>query len=75
MAVAHYFSQKKEFKGSFNLMMTCLANLCILESSNTISLVSPQAKRKCKVAGKKRMCKKVEIKREQIICLQELLLR
>lgn len=55
-------------------MMTCLANLCILESSNTISLVSPQAKKKCKVAGKK-MCKKVEIKREQIICLQELLLR
>lgn len=58
MAVAHYFSQKKEFKGSFNLMMTCLANLCILESSNTISLVSPQAKRKCKVAGKKKNVQK-----------------
>lgn len=57
MAVAHYFSQKKEFKGSFNLMMTCLANLCILESSNTISLVSPQAKKKCKVAGKKNVQK------------------
>lgn len=58
MAVAHYFSQKKEFKGSFNLMMTCLANLCILESSNTISLVSPQAKRKCKVAEKKKNVQK-----------------
>lgn len=39
-------------------MMTCLANLCILESSNTISLVSPQAKRKCKVAGKKKNVQK-----------------
>lgn len=58
MAVAHYFSQKKEFKGSFNLMMTCLANLCILESSNTISLVSPQAKKKYKVAGKKKCAKR-----------------
>lgn len=38
-------------------MMTCLANLCILESSNTISLVSPQAKKKYKVAGKKNVQK------------------